>query len=86
MGCKKSGGGELLSLVYPHVHISATVLSPWQPAFSPDIRFKFAIFHAEEANEIFESFTTDRLKQSRQVQGNLMLYIIRRVHVLCCGS
>lgn len=50
---------KLLSLVHPHVHISVTVISPWQPAFTPDMRFKFAVFHAEEANEIFESFTTD---------------------------
>lgn len=55
---------KLLLLVSPHVHLSVTVISPRQPAVSPKMRFKFAIFLAEETNEIFESFTTDTLAES----------------------
>lgn len=55
---------KLLSLVYPHVHISVTVISPRQPAFSPETQVKFAFFHSGEANEIFQSFTTDTQAES----------------------
>lgn len=55
---------KLLLLVSPHVHISVTVISPRQPAVSPNMWLKFAIFLAEEANEIFEPFTTDALAES----------------------
>lgn len=68
-GLYKRVWGGLLSLVYPHIHISVTVIFPRQPAFSSDMQLKFTIFHAEEANELFELFTTDTGWISWEVEG-----------------